>query len=137
MVNEIGNADPDSSHTVTVEVTVRDENTIPQEGIEVKLEDTSGGDELLGMTDTDGKVRFLESAGPPPCNRMSLSLTNSGLEEDLGCHNGGTRLNHTFVVPAEDGGGPAAEGPVDGRTILVASAGAVIGTLGIAWANRR
>lgn len=137
MATIVGNPDGNPDHLVQVDVTVRDENDVPVEGASVKLEDRGGTpDDRLGTTDTDGQVTFYESVGPPPCNTLTVKIEDEDLEERLGCHDGGTHLEHTFVVPAEEvEDPPMADGPVDGDTIIVASVGVAAAVVGVAWIN--
>lgn len=101
MVNVVDNsATPD--RTVTATVTIVDKNGNPVSGERVELEDRGGTpDDRFGSTDTDGKVRFLENVGPPPCNRQTVILPDRGMSQDLGCNNGGVTLEARFEVQTE------------------------------------
>jgi hypothetical protein len=51
-----------------------------------------------GKTDFTGKVRFLEGVGPSPCNPLRVELIGGSQAADLGCVNGGEKVEHTFIL---------------------------------------
>lgn len=95
----VDNGSDDAGENVVVSVTVLDEHGAPTEGVAVELEDRGGTpDDRYGRTGVDGTVVFVESVGPPPCNRQTVRLPNEGRSADLGCNDGGAELSATFTV---------------------------------------
>lgn len=104
----VDNGSSDADKNVTIDVEVLGEDGEPASGIEVKLEDRGGTpDNRFGKTGSEGRLRFVESVGPPPCNSLTLLVPEEGLVADLGCHNGDTDLEHTFEVGADESEPPA------------------------------
>lgn len=87
--------DPERNLTVAVQVL---EDGEPRGETTVVLADQSGGDQAEGTTDGQGRLRFVEAVGPPPCNPIRLSLPAADGTHDVGCHNGGKTVSAELDV---------------------------------------
>lgn len=95
VIDESGNPE----ETISILVTVTDEDGTPLEDELVELEDRGGSpDDRYGRTGATGQLLFLEDVGPAPCNRQTLKLPDRDESADLGCNDGGVHLEHTFEV---------------------------------------
>jgi len=93
------NASDDDDQNLTVRVRTIDPEGTPVGGVRVRLHDPFGtADTRVGTTDDLGRLVFVESVGPPPCNSLSLALPEHDKYADLGCWNGGVELAETFVA---------------------------------------
>lgn len=100
----VDNRGSSPARTLTVDCTVLDRDGDPLGGVTVVLRDSGGGGDLRrGSTDRHGRVRFLEGVGPAPCNRQQVRVPDLGVERDLGCNNGGKRIE-VRLSPAGSGG---------------------------------
>lgn len=109
--NTISNPGSTADRTLTIEITVVDENGDPVSGVPVLLQDRGGTpDDRQGATGSDGVIIFVEDVGPPPCNTQTIILPDHGVEESLGCNNGGKTISRTLSIAGgsqQNGGGDA------------------------------
>ena len=125
----VDNSASDPERNVTLDVVVLQESGESASNVEVELEDRGGTpDDRYGTTGDRGRLRFIESVGPPPCNRLTLRLPETGQTKRVGCYNGGTVLEEKLVrreseayEPPEDVDYPVVSNPGSSadRTITV------------------
>jgi len=82
-----------------VEVSVRTEAGEPAANTVIRLNNRANSDPLTGHTGADGRIVFVDSVGPPPCNSVALSAPEHGVTESIGCHNGAKTVEATLEVP--------------------------------------
>lgn len=82
-----------------VDLRVVDSGGAPLSDADVLLQDRGGTpDDRLGRTGPSGRIRFVESVGPPPCNRQTVLVPGHDVREFLGCNDGGRRIEREIVV---------------------------------------
>lgn len=95
----VDNGADDPAETVTIELTIQDQNGEPVVGTSVRLEDRGGTpDDRHGTTGPLGRIRFLEGVGPPPCNTQHVVLPEYERFVSLGCNAGGSTVERTITV---------------------------------------
>lgn len=109
-----------SARNLRVEVQVLTEAGEPAADTNLRLNNRQNNDPLTGQTGDDGRLVFVDSVGPPPCNNVELSVPEHGITESIGCHNGDKTVEATLEVPsaAVDHNTPTetSDEPTDGET---------------------
>lgn len=97
----VDNGGDNPDRIVTVDLTVQDESGNPISGAVVVLQDRGGTpDNREGTTGPEGRLRFIEGVGPPPCNSQTVVLPAYDTSVNLGCNEGGTTIERTITVQA-------------------------------------
>lgn len=119
----VDNGADDEGRNVTIDLEVVDRGGEPLDSAAIELADRGGTpDDRWGETGSEGRIRFVESVGPPPCNELTVTVPKYGVEHSLGCHNGGKQIEETITVAiSEDVAYPVVDNGVDdeGKTVYI------------------
>lgn len=97
----VDNGGDNPDHAVTIDLTIQDTNGEPVADATVTLRDRGGTpDNREGTTGSQGRIRFIEGVGPPPCNSQTVVLPEYETSESLGCNEGGSTVERTITVQA-------------------------------------
>lgn len=95
----VDNSSDDPTRNVTIDLTVVDTNGDPLVDQQVILQDRGGTpDDRTGTTGPHGRLRFIESVGPAPCNWLTARVPEYDTEVRLGCYNGNSTLERRISV---------------------------------------
>lgn len=93
-----GDGPDDPDHRLRLEVTVVDDGS-PVADETVVYHDYGGSyDRLEGTTDDEGRLVFVDSMGPAPCNPVEVEVPAHEAVADVGCHNGGKTVSERVDV---------------------------------------
>lgn len=95
----VDNGSDDPERMVVVDLHLVQQSGEPVGETEVLLQDRGGSpDDRSGTTGPDGRIRFLESVGPPPCNTQTVIVPAYEVRRSLGCNNGYAEIEERIVV---------------------------------------